>query len=121
MKESASDDNVSNVLLSLKNKPDNFVAGKICENYLAWLDITSDKWILDIVKNGYHIEFMKYPLQDSLPKVIKFNDVDVQVLDVEIQKLLHKQVIRPIQACEVKFVSNIFIRPSADGTHRLNS
>ncbi len=62
---------------------------------------------------------MKYPLQDSLPKVIKFNDVDVQVLDVEIQKLLHKQVIRPIQACEVKFVSNIFIRPKRDGTHRL--
>ncbi|MES9882674.1 MAG: reverse transcriptase domain-containing protein [Sedimenticola sp.] len=103
----------------MNNKPDNFVAGKIGENYLAWLDITSDKWILDIVKNGYCIEFLEYPLQDSLPKMIKFNDADAQVIDVEIHKLLHKQVIRPIEARDAKFVSNIFIRPKRDGSHRL--
>ena len=48
---------VSVNLRVLKNKPKNFQAGKISQYYENWLKLTSDKSLLDIVKNGYDIVF----------------------------------------------------------------
>ena len=56
------------------NQPNNFYAGKISSCYNNWLEITSDKWILDIVKNGYHIEFDSDPRHNLQPEQITFSD-----------------------------------------------
>lgn len=44
---------VSCSLLNLKNTPETFRAGMISDYYHKWTTITKDRYILDIVKNGY--------------------------------------------------------------------
>ena len=100
------------------NQPNNFYAGKICSCYNNWLEITSDKWILDTVKNGYHIEFDSDPCH-NLQQQITFSDWEKGIICNEVQKLLSKQVIRKVQKHEVKYLSSIFLRPKPDGSFRL--
>ena len=104
---------------SVKNTPDNFLAGKIRKNLCAWLEITSDKWIIDIVKHGYDIEFENEPPMKVSKFQICFNKKELGIMSSEIQKLLGKQVIREISETEVKYVSSIFLRPKKDGSYRL--
>ena len=101
------------------NQPNNFYAGKISSCYNNWLEITSDKWILDIVKNGYQIEFDSDPRHNLQPKHITFSDWEKGIICNEVQKLLSKQVIWKVQKHEVKYLSSIFLRPKRDGSFRL--
>ena len=87
--------------------------------FKAWTNITSDKWVLDIVRNGYTIEFLSQPPITCRKKQIQFNAHESCIINNEIDKLLHKGVIRQIPVSEVKFVSSIFVRPKRDGSHRL--
>ena len=41
--------------------------------FKAWTNITSDKWVLDIVRNGYTIEFLSQPPITCRRKQIQFN------------------------------------------------
>ncbi|MEW8545905.1 MAG: hypothetical protein AB2693_20475, partial [Candidatus Thiodiazotropha sp.] len=95
------------------------MAGKISKNFSAWLEITSDKWILDIVKYGYDIEFEHEPPIKVSRFQISFNKSEKEIMSVEVHKFLAKQIIREISEKEVKFVSSIFLRPKKDGTYRL--
>ena len=52
------------------------------------MEITSDKWILDIVKNGYHIEFDSDPRHNLQPKQITFSYWEKGIICNEVQKLL---------------------------------
>ena len=40
---------------------ENFRAGNIAQCYEAWAELTTDKWILHMVKPGYKIEFETLP------------------------------------------------------------
>ena len=100
------------------NTPENFFGGKIAKFINQWEMLTSDSWILDIVK-GYKIEFEQLPFQQNLPNSIHFNTEECNIIRQEIQKLLHKEVIEITTPCFKNFISNICVRPKADGTHRL--
>lgn len=114
------ENNVSTVLqIPIKNTPDNFTSGKISQCFVAWTNITSDKWVLDIVRNGYQIEFETEPPERLIKSQIVFNKHESDIISHEVDKLLQKQVIRQISEWEVKFVSSIFIRPKRDGSHRM--
>ena len=53
---------VSIALGKVKNVPKNFKAGNIICCVEEWAKITSDKWLLNIVKDGYGIEFQTKPV-----------------------------------------------------------
>ena len=67
---------VSDAFLCLKNKPGNFLAGKISYYYESWKTLTKDRYILDIVRNGYQIEFVTEPCEECNRIPINFNIKD---------------------------------------------
>ncbi|VDI32218.1 Hypothetical predicted protein [Mytilus galloprovincialis] len=103
------------------NTPDNFIAGKI-RNFLGcWKLLTQDNWILSLVK-GYKIEFDTVPQQTKLPGTIKFNESEQSIINGEIEKFVLKNVVQKVNIQDInkqEFISNIFIRPKKDGSHRL--
>ena len=102
-----------------QNTSYNFVAGKISTRINVWRSITSDERILEFVK-GYSIEFVDKPFQKSIPKQIKFNDVEFQVIDEEIKESLSKGIIELVtQHTDDEYISNIFVRPKKNGKYRV--
>ena len=94
-----------------------FVAGKISTHILScnWRFITSDEKILKYLKE-YSIEFIETPFQLSIPKQIKCNDLEFEIVDKEINESLVKGVIEFVtEQNEDDFFSNIFIRPNNNG------
>lgn len=104
---------------SLKNRPENFKAGKVSLNYDRWTEITSDRKILNIIKNGYELEFMSDPCKLCSRKEIKFSDQEKTIISDLIMKLRDKGVVKNAKHEQGEIISNIFIRPKSDGTYRL--
>ena len=103
----------------LKNNVDNFVAGKISNSLQVWKTITSDRNLLNIVCQGYHLEFDSKPCGKCSRREIKFNENEQVVIDSLLGKLSQKEVIEPAYHQSGEVVSNIFIRPKPDGSYRL--
>lgn len=106
-------------LQSIVNTPENFVAGKIGNFLKAWGDITSDKVILDIVENGFDIQFESPPCKACSRKEIKFNQQEQLIIDDLLLKFINKKVVEVATHESNEVLSHIFIRPKADGTYRL--
>lgn len=104
---------------SLENRPENFKAGKVSLNYDRWTEITSDRKILNIIKNGYELEFMSDPCKLCSRKEIKFSDQEKTIISDLIMKLRDKGVVKHAKHEQGEIISNIFIRPKSDGTYRL--
>ena len=103
---------------TLQNTPDNFHGGKVKDFYSNWTIITSDYWILNTVC-GYSIEFDSAPQQNPAIPSLNFSKHEKQLVDIEIEKLLVKNVISEVQHVPWEFISNIFLRPKKDGSHRV--
>ncbi|VDI11603.1 Hypothetical predicted protein [Mytilus galloprovincialis] len=121
--DTVSNSNVSTCTLlnlnCLHNTTDNFVAGKISQYSETWKTITSDRNLLNIVCQGYHLEFECEPCGKCSRKEIKFNESEQIVIDNLLTKFLHKKVIEPVIHQYGEVLSSIFIRPKADGSFRL--
>ena len=96
-----------------------FKAGRIAQCFKAWTKITSDKFILNLVRNGIFIEFKDFCPQVEVPRQYNFNDVEHQAILDEIQTLLNKKVIKQVTHCKGEFISNVFVRPKKDGKFRM--
>ena len=96
----------------------NFEGGRIRHFAENWKKLTSDKEILKIV-DGLELEFEFEPYQNQIPPQTKFSQKECILIDAEIQKLLKKHVI--YESCHEsgEFISQIFLRPKKDGTHRM--
>lgn len=101
----------------LKVRCNTFKAGNVSTAITAWQNITSDAEILRTV-NGTTIEFDTLPINIRQPQ-IPFSSDESNVIDQEIAKLLAKDIIEVTKHTPDEVVSNIFIRPKKDGTHRL--
>lgn len=88
-------------------------------NHTEWLKITSDLWILDTVKSGYKIEFNPVPDFSGFLPEIPFSKEKVDIVSLEIEKLLRKGAIEKVDPVEGQFISNIFLVPKKDGSLRL--
>ena len=95
------------------------MAGKIALFYDNWINITSDKFILDIVKHGYQIEFESPPCEQCNRAPLVFNPAEDKIISKLLQKFLDKGVIEESFPEGDEVISHIFIRPKADGSHRL--
>ena len=64
-------------------------------NHLSqWKSITSDPFIVDIVKTGLKLRFAEEPAQNICHN-IPVTKAEKQIISIEIQKLLQKEVIHP--------------------------
>lgn len=96
-----------------------FQAGQLRHSISAWESLTSDPYILDAIKH-YHIEFeFNVPWQAHEPRQIKSSTSEKEIISGEVSKLLSKGVIEKTCHKDNGFVSNVFVRPKKDGTHRM--
>ena len=81
--------------------------------------MTNDKFILDIVSHGYEIEFESEPCEECNRKPINFNLKEQDIITSLLNKFENKGVVVKTEHEKGEILSNIFIRPKADGSYRL--
>lgn len=81
--------------------------------------MTNDKFILDIVSHGYEIEFESEPCEECNRKPINFNLKEQDIITSLLNKFENKGVVVKTEHEKGEILSNIFIRPIADGSYRL--
>ena len=107
-----------NVITTLPNLVQNFVAGRLRSHFSEWCKLTHDKQVLNTVK-GLKIEFADLPVQNFIPNEYKHTEDEIEFLHEEITKLLDKQIITQVEPVPGQYVSNIFLRDKKDGSYRM--
>jgi hypothetical protein len=99
-------------------KVSHFRAGRLSSYLAQWKLLTSDDFILDLVK-GAHIELLSVPIQAVRSQEKQFSHIERQIIDSEITSLLAKCVIVPSITEPGEFISPIFLTPKKDGSYRM--
>ena len=94
------------------------MAGNISNCLPAWENITSDPYILDIVK-GLKIPFIRIPYQVCEPFSIPFSETETEIIDAQIQEFLSKGILSVTETEQNEYISNIFVRPKRNGKYRM--
>ena len=89
-------------------------AGQIALFLPAWKGITSDRWVLDVVR-GYMLELK----QKSVQAISQIGGATELVISGEIEALLNKGAVYEVSTDTESFYSRIFVVPSKGGKHRL--
>ena len=76
--------------------------------FKKWQELTSDPWILSTVE-GYKIEFSSKPFQINLPNMPQWSNDQMELISKEVDTLLLKGAIIPVQPCDGQFLSNLFL------------
>ena len=84
---------------------------------MDWEKITSERIILDIIKNGLKIDFMERPNITCSPK-IPHSELQTRIINAEIEKLLQKGVIIECEREDNDFIATAFTREKKDGSFR---
>ena len=99
---------LKNVIKMSISKADSFPSGNI-QNFLEnWKRITSDKYILDIVKHGLKLVFLNEAPHRE-PFQIMYNTKENDIISQEKSKNLEKKVIVQTIAEKEDFFSSIFL------------
>ena len=62
----------------------------------------------------------KIPKQKVVPKPLRVNKFEQEIIDIEIEKNLWKGIVELVDSTDDdEFISNIFIRPKKDGRVRI--
>ena len=83
-----------------------------------WRQLTHDPYILSIV-SGYKLEFCETPFQSHVPRETQFSEAQGPLVEAELIKLLHKQVIVPCGHEPGEYISPTFLRDKRDGSSRV--
>ena len=82
--------------------------------YESWAEITTDSFVLDIVKHGTTLDFCSQAFcSNYTPRC----SLTAKAVDAEIKLLLLKHVISPAELKADSFVSSIFTTMKPDGSH----
>ena len=82
-----------------------------------WESLTTDYFILDIIKNGLKLAFTAIPPSNS-PSSIQGPTWRGILIGKEVEKLLHKGIITVSKECAGDFYFNLFVREKKDGSFR---
>ena len=110
--------NVENLKTLLQQGVKEFKAGRVKEHLSNWNHITSDPEILQNIA-GAKIPFVREPQMDKIPSSLKFSSLQQEVIDLEIDKLPKKGVVKECEHENGEFISPIFVTPKKDGGYRL--
>ena len=95
------------------------VGGRLTLFLDNWKKITSDQWVLSVIKEGYKLEFLSIPLPTGIrPTVVPV--LDQELISQEIDSLLQKDCIEKVKAQNALdgFYSTFFLVPKKNGTMR---
>ncbi|CAC5419005.1 recQ [Mytilus coruscus] len=92
---STNDHLIDLIAIKLQNIPNNFIWGKISKFFHRWKELTSDYWILNIIK-GYQLEFENIPTQLIKPYPLVFSSEENEYVQKEIDKFISKTIIQPV-------------------------
>ena len=95
----------------------NFTVGNLENYFTVWQKITSNRVILDILKNCLKINFKERPGITSAPK-IPHSEQKIKIINTEIKKLLVKAVIIECEQDKGGFISTILTRQKKDGSFK---
>ena len=93
------------------------MAGRLKLFVGAWMKITQDPKILDIVK-GYKIPFHSKPFQSKIPSQPIASREKEELVKLEVKEMLKKRAIRKVQPSKTGFVNNLFLVKKKDGGQR---
>ena len=94
------------------------MGGRLAHFEEKWEEITDNKWVLSIVRNGFRIPFIKIPPLSSVP--IRMSQSSSPFLREEIENLLNKRAVERVQNPGTPgFYSRIFLVPKKNGKFRL--
>ena len=102
---------------TLQEKALTYRAGNIKHHADQWSLITSDKFIIDVVRHGLKINFTVQP-PERAPFEYERSHTESKIIDSEIIKLLKKGVISHCPNETGDYFSNLFTRPKKDRTCR---
>ena len=109
---------IPDLLQYFQLKVSHFRAGRLSSYIEQWKLLTSDDFILDLVK-GAHIELLSASIQAICPQEKQFSCNERQIIGSEIKSLLAKGVIVPSVTEPGEFISPIFLTPKKDGSYRM--
>ena len=109
---------LKNVIKVSISKTDSFQTGNIKHFPENWKRITSDKYILDIVKHGLKLEFLS-EAPHRKPFQVTINTKENGIISQETSKLLKKKVIVQTIAEKRDFFSSVFLRVKKDDSYRI--
>ena len=105
-------------IYDLSQKVKCFTAGNIHNHLSQWKSITSDPFIIDIVKSNLKLRFAEEPAQNICHNM-PVTKAEKQIISDEIQKLLQKQVMYPCMREEGDSMPSIFTWEKSDGSHKM--
>jgi hypothetical protein len=114
------DDQIENDSVSTIAKfPEIPVGGRLSHFFAEWQKITNDQWVLDIIQNGYKLEFIKKPPFLGI-KHTKVNSRVSDLIGIEIQELLKKNAIETVHPTMIRtgFYSTLFLVTKKNGEMR---
>ena len=95
------------------------MGGRLAHFAEKWEEITDNKWVLSIVRNGFRIPFIKIPPLSSVP--IRMSQSSSPFLREEIENLLNKRAVERVQNPETPgFYSRIFLVPKKERKDSFN-
>ena len=102
----------------LKYTPKNFHGGQIAEHIQEWQKLTSDRFVLQVVRGDTKEFENDIPIKHNA-KNLSFSPEEEVEIQVILEEMLHKQIIRETTHESTEFVSPIFIVKKPDGGTRL--
>ena len=97
-------------------RPDLPVGGRLLHFSEAWTHITSDPWVLNIVREGYVIPFLRNPPLSSTPIDLSSNH---PLIPEALTKLLEKGAVERVSNPDSPgFYSRLFLVPKKNGAWR---
>ena len=100
-----------------KSIPDVPLAGRLKHFVGAWMKITQNPKILDIVK-GHKIPFDSKPFQSKIASQPIVTREGEELVKLEVKEMLRKGAIRKVQPLKGEFVRNLFLVKKKDGGQR---
>lgn len=92
-------------------------AGRLTFCTRNWTGLSQDPWIVEAT-TGYRLELPQIPQQQWTTQQRNLTLPEEDLISEEIQKLLTKQVIKQVKRTPGQFLSQLFLVPKKDGTHR---
>ena len=88
------------------------IAGRIARCLSAWQTITKDRWVLNVVRDGYKLQFKsRLPPTPHRVANLPTDTAGAAILDFEVKQMLAKRAIHVVESSEDELVACFFARP----------
>jgi hypothetical protein len=84
----------------------------------AWEKVTSDKWVLDVVREGATLDLLEVPPTSLEAPERKLSEEEAALLEKGVADFVEKEAVEEIPAREPAFISRLFTITQKDGKKR---